>query len=172
MEILALLLLGLIAMLAIVPPIIRGRIEESPLATTQSFQRSMEEIAHSIESGSRRSAREYRNEAAGGYRGYPASAAHPRSMSPITSHRRRASAAARRNRVIAMLTFLAFTWGVVTLFSGKTWCLALFASFSVLLIVFWLLTILVPYMTSPARPARRESAAVRHPSRHQDREAV
>ncbi len=48
MEILAFLLLGLIAMLAIVPPLVRGRIEESPLDSTRNFKRSMLEMAASV----------------------------------------------------------------------------------------------------------------------------
>ena len=48
MEILAFLLLGLIAMLAIVPPLVRGRIEESPLDSTRDFKRSMLEMAASV----------------------------------------------------------------------------------------------------------------------------
>jgi hypothetical protein len=47
-EILAFLLLGLIAMLAIVPPLVRGRIEESPLDSTRDFKRSMLEMAASV----------------------------------------------------------------------------------------------------------------------------
>jgi len=47
-EILAFLVLGLIAMLAIVPPLVRGRIEESPLDTTRHFRRSMLEMAASV----------------------------------------------------------------------------------------------------------------------------
>lgn len=44
----AFLLLGLIAMLAIVPPFIRGRLEESPLVSTRKFKRSMLEMAASV----------------------------------------------------------------------------------------------------------------------------
>lgn len=48
MEILAFLVLGLIAMLAIVPPLVRGRIEDSPLDSTRHFRKSMLEMAASI----------------------------------------------------------------------------------------------------------------------------
>ncbi|MBC7230693.1 MAG: hypothetical protein H5T74_09935 [Actinobacteria bacterium] len=171
MEILALLLLGLIAMLAIVPPIIRGKIEESPLATTQSFQRSMEEIAHSIESGSLRSARAYEARFGGGSRAYAEDTERKPFPRPAPG-RRRASAATRRNRVFSLLTLLAFSWGAATLFSGKAWCLALFVSSSIMLIVFWLLTIIVPYLAAPARTRRREGGRGRHLERHPDRRAV
>ncbi len=160
-------------MLAIVPPIIRGRIEESPLATTQSFQRSMEEIAHSIESGSSRSASSYRKGAAGRHGDYPVDMSPTRPARPVAVSRRRTSAAARRNRVFTVLTFLAFTWGTATLFSGKTWCLAVFTAFSVLLIIFWLLTILVPFIAASSHPERlRERGGGRNPSRYQDRQAI
>lgn len=146
MEILALLLLGLIAMLAIVPPIIRSKLEESPLTTTESFQRSMQEIAHSIEV--RESAAEgrvsrspagmqAREERARG-RAVPA-AAHGRTP----GHRR---AAARRARIITALTFFSFCWGAATLFSGRVWCLAVFASSVFLLVLYWGLVLLVPYL--------------------------
>ena len=48
MEILAFLVLGLIAMLAIVPPLVRGRMEESPIDSAKHFRRSMLEMAASI----------------------------------------------------------------------------------------------------------------------------
>ncbi len=48
MEILGFLVLGLIAMLAIVPPLVRGRIEESPLDSTKHFRKSMLEMAASV----------------------------------------------------------------------------------------------------------------------------
>ena len=171
MEILALLLLGLLAMLAIVPPIIRGKIEESPLATAQSFQRSMEEIAHSIESGSRRSARAYAGEVVGRGAG-PSDVGHASTASSV-ARRRRTSAAARRNRVTAALSLFAFTWGIAALLSGKAWCLVLFAVFTVLLISFWLLSIIVPYMAAPARTARAGGKGARgFPSRYPDRRAM
>ncbi|MBC7247964.1 MAG: hypothetical protein H5T73_09320 [Actinobacteria bacterium] len=147
MEILALLLLGLIAMLAIVPPIIRNKLEESPLTTTESFQRSMQEIAHSIEV--RENAQEVRvsRSPAGMYareeraRGRAVSAAaHGRAR----GHRR---AAARRARIITALTFFSFCWGAATLFSGRTWCLAVFAASVSMLVLYWGLVMLVPYLS-------------------------
>lgn len=173
MEILALLLLGLIAMLAIVPPIIRGKIEESPLATTQSFQRSMEEIAHSIESGSLRSARSYAARENARYRDWRVGGDRPAPARPPVANRRGTSAAARRNRVFALLTLLAFAWGAATLFSGKTWCLFFFATFSILLIFFWLLTIIVPYLASPTRSTRgRNTEASSYTARYRGRQAM
>ena len=147
MEILALLLLGLIAMLAIVPPIIRNKLEESPLTTTESFQRSMQEIAHSIEVRESAAMGRVASPAAGIQareervrgRSLPA-AAHGRAP----GHRR---AAARRARIITALTFLSFCWGAATLFSGRGWCLAVFAASVFLLVLYWGLVLLVPYLS-------------------------
>jgi hypothetical protein len=42
-----------------------------------------------------------------------------------------------------------------------------------LLILFWLLTIIVPYLTAPARPARAAGGSFgRYPSRRPDRQAM
>ena len=160
-------------MLAIVPPIIRGKIEESPLATTQSFQRSMEEIAHSIESGSLRSARSYAAGESVRYRAGRKSGDYLAPARQVAAKRRGTSASARRNRVFALLTLLAFAWGTATLFSGKTWCLAFFAAFSILLVFFWLLTIIVPYLESPTRFTRsRDTEAGSYAARYRDRQAM
>jgi hypothetical protein len=147
LEILALLLLGLIAMLAIVPPIIRNKLEESPLTTTESFQRSMQEIAHSIE---------VRESAAGGRTTRPPAGMQAReerareravpaaARGRAHGHRR---AAARRARIITALTLFSFCWGAATLFSGRAWCLAVFAASVVLLVLYWGLVLLVPYLS-------------------------
>jgi hypothetical protein len=152
LEILALLLLGLIAMLAIVPPIIRGKLDESPLATTQSFQRSMQEMANSIEGGTGREEAPHRG---GGATGHltpvgGASGDQLRSGQARIASRRRA--AIRRNRVLAALAVFATLWGTAALLSGKTWCLVIFAFMCIILAVFWGMTLVIPNLYARPRP--------------------
>lgn len=185
MEILALLLLGFIAMLAIVPPIIRGKLEDSPLVTTQTFQKSMQGIAHSIEprlepslrSTSRRagdlSARSAPRLPLGivkteAKRGMGASARVAARHSPVPRGRHAVAgrsparrAAIRRNRILAFLTFLAFCWGLATLFTGNLWCLAIFSVSGFLLALYWGLTIVVPYLPERASVSKRKGIEVR-----------
>jgi hypothetical protein len=148
LEILALLLLGLIAMLAIVPPIIRGKLDDSPLSTTQSFQRSMQEMANSIESHDSTRRAPVRGEMkvvrTGGGRIAPIP--HP--------HQRRTSAAVRRSRIILALTIFSSLWGIATLMSGRAWCLVIFAIMCALLVIYWALTIIVPGSSSRSRAER------------------
>lgn len=155
MEILALLLLGLIAMLAIVPPIIRGKLEDSPLATTQSFQRSMKEIASSIESPGRSHGAHPGARAPRGYR-----AARPGGegrLRPVPARiPRRSRAAVRRGRIMVSLTLFASLWGIATLISGRPWCLVIFAISCGLLVAFWGMALIVPNL--PARPREEEHA--------------
>lgn len=167
MEILALLLLGLIAMLAIVPPIIRGKLDESPLASTQSFQRSMQEMANSIDPGISREETGYDGRethdgvmpARGVYRDQPHTAA-----ARIAGRKR---AAIRRNRILASLTVFAAMWGAIALVSGKAWCLVIFAIACGILAVFWGMALIIPN-SSPRpramrRPMRRPEEASRSP---------
>ncbi|RJP33440.1 MAG: hypothetical protein C4536_04200 [Actinobacteria bacterium] len=163
MEILALLLLGFIAMLAIVPPIIRGKLEESPLASTQSFQRSMQEMANSIEYGS---GREREQSSGRGPEEYMTAARAGREgrLRPVPARTyRRSSAAVRRGRIIAALTVFAAIWGVATLVSGAVWCLVTFAIFCVLLIVFWALALIVPNIATRSRAEPRAKEPSRSP---------
>ena len=163
MEILALLLLGLIAMLAIVPPIIRGKLEESPLASTQSFQRSMQEMANSIEASGGMEDEQYRGRrpdgtmvpVRAGLPGRPRPAAAPSS--------RRNRAAVRRNRIIAVLTVFASIWGVATLISGKTWCLVIFAVACCLLAAFWGMALIMPNISPRPRAAQLPEEVSRYP---------
>ena len=165
MEILALLLLGLIAMLAIVPPIIRGKLDESPLASTQSFQRSMQEMANSIESGaSREDAAHIGREPTGyavqvrtGSLDLPHAA-----PSPMASKRK---AAVRRNRITAGLTIFAATWGIAALISGRGWCLVLFAIVCGLLFIYWGLALIIPSLLPRSRAANRLEETPRYPHR-------
>lgn len=179
MEILALLLLGLIAMLAIVPPIIRGKLEESPLVTAQTFQRSLQEMAHSIEGGPQRPAE----------LGERIPATYPRRAVTVQSGKaglpgrapyRRTSAAVRRNRIMAALISISVLWGAATLFSGKMWCLILFAASTFLLVIYWALTIIVPrlvlfapesveHLSRPGEEPGRAHYPPRAPSRQRTR---
>lgn len=161
MEILALILLGLIAMLAIVPPIIRGKLDESPLATTQSFHRSMEELGHSLEPD------EYR---AGGEHGLARSpsenTARPRqdrgSRPAGQSYYRNNRASVRRNRILAGLMIFASIWGAATLISGSMWCLVLFAIACLILVLYWSLMMLVPRLAVQSRPSRSPKRSERY----------
>lgn len=167
MEILALILLGLIAMLAIVPPIIRGKLDESPLATTQSFHRSMEELGHSLEPHGYRAAREH--EPGGTPSGDPA---RPRQASrrrpPGRYNYRTSRAAVRRNRIMAGLMVLAFLWGAATLISGSMWCLILFASACFLLVLYWSLAMLVPRLVVQSQPSPSERISDRRPEKAEE----
>jgi len=163
LEILALLLLGLIAMLAIVPPIIRGKLDESPLSTTQSFQRSMQEMANSIENGA---GREESRGGGGGRRDVAMTAGsgyggRVHNTSARISSRRKA--AVRRNRIMASLTVFAAVWGATALVSGKAWCLIAFSVVCAVLAVFWGLSLIMPYVASrPSAANRRQEAPRSH----------
>lgn len=164
MEILALILLGLIAMLAIVPPIIRGKLDESPLATTQSFHRSMEELGHSLE------ADEYRS---GGEHGYdrsplenPTRPRQDRRTRPSGQSyyrvNRASPASVRRNRILTGLMIFASIWGVATLISGSMWCLVFFAIACFILVLYWALTILVPRLAAQSQSSQSPRRAGRY----------
>jgi hypothetical protein len=155
LEILALLLLGLIAMLAIVPPIIRGKLEESPLASTQSFQRSMQEMANSIESGTGNGRTGYGGKRPGLYAAPPGAGRQGRLRPHPASNYRKRNAAVRRSRIIAALTIIACIWGVAALFSGKAWCLVAFAIACILLLIFWAMALIVPNFYGRQRAERR-----------------
>ncbi|MGQ9537598.1 MAG: hypothetical protein ACUVT4_10340 [Actinomycetota bacterium] len=181
MEILALLLLGFIAMLAIVPPIIRGKLEDSPLVTTQTFQKSMQGIAHSIDpqlntslqstvrragdlsarSESRLPIATEKTETKGGMGTSVRVAARyspaPGGSHAVASRSPARRAAVRRNRILASLTFLAFCWGLATLFTGNLWCLTVFSISGFLLALYWGLTIVIPYLPERAGVSARKS---------------
>ncbi|MDY6794775.1 MAG: hypothetical protein SWK76_05785 [Actinomycetota bacterium] len=167
MEILALLLLGLIAMLAIVPPIIRGKLDESPLITTQDFQRSMHEIANSLEPGDNRSVAASHDHKGSGA-GEESRGGRPRSYP--AGARSRTNASVRRNRITAALAVFASIWGVATLISGSALCLVVFAVCCCLLAVYWALVLLVPriIIISSAGTDEEEPSGQsgRYPKRH------
>jgi hypothetical protein len=162
LEILALLLLGLIAMLAIVPPIIRGKLDESPLASTQNFQRSMQEMANSIEPRSSRDKARYQ---AGGVNGNvtPIRQSHPDRPhtvpSPVAG---RSRAAVKRNRITVGMMVFAAAWGIAALFSGRAWCMVLFTIACGLLIIYWGLVLIIPSMLQRSRAAERAEEVQRY----------
>jgi hypothetical protein len=152
LEILALFLLGLIAMLVIVPPIIRGKLTSSPLASTQSFQRSMQEMASSIEPYPMEETpkeRPYRNGRLYSRRNLwqgrttPSPRRNPRHFSPSEM---------RRRRLIAALTLMTFIWAVAALASGVRWCLITFAVMACLTLAYLVLSLIAPRVfASPAQ---------------------
>ena len=164
MEILALILLGLIAMLAIVPPIIRGKLDESPLATTQSFHRSMEELGHSLEPDEYRTDREQRfDRSTPEYAGRPGYDRRSRAPGQYRYRVNRASmASVRRNRILAGLMIFASIWGVATLISGSKWCLVFFAIACFFLVFYWGLTILVPRLAVPSQSTQSPERSGRY----------
>lgn len=153
-------------MLAIVPPIIRNKLEESPLTTTQSFQRSMQEIAHSIDKPGGYEA-EHEGRLPGKQRTAVGTANRVAAFSPARGgrpHRKRA--AVRRTRIITTLTLLSFFWGIATLFSGRGWCLAVFAAFACLLTLYWGLILVVPYLAVAPAEEKRAEETYRPRKRH------
>ncbi|WP_287152703.1 hypothetical protein [Candidatus Solincola tengchongensis] len=184
LEILALLLLGFIAMLAIVPPIIRGKLEDSPLVTTQTFRKSMQEIGQSLEPRVESAAASPDHRAAGFAAASsravieanprkrvernpataPASAPSAATRKPARTVPPRSSsrkAAVRRNRIFAALTLLVLIWGMATLLTGNLWCLLAFSISGFLLSFYWGLTIIIPYILLRSEETRREGAAHR-----------
>lgn len=150
-------------MLAIVPPIIRGKLDESPLASTQSFQRSMQEMANSIENGT---GREESRGAGGGSRDVAMTARSGYGNRVYSTSARissRKKAAVRRNRITASLTVFAATWGAAALVSGKSWCLIMFAAACVILAVFWGLSLIMPLAMSRPGGANRHEEMPRSP---------
>lgn len=138
MEILAFLLLGLIAMLAIVPPLVRGRIEESPLDSTRDFKRSMLEMAASVNPS------EYgRGSALPRRRVYlpsflMSSALEPDTpqASPRTGRPGRTTASQRRNRTYLVLGILTLVAGIVSIITRSVPVIVVFFIFAALLFVF------------------------------------
>ena len=138
MEILAFLLLGLIAMLAIVPPLVRGRIEESPLDSTKNFKRSMLEMAASVNPS------EYgRGTTLTRRKLYlpsflMSSGLEPETpqMSPFASRSSGRKASQRRSRTYIILGILTLATGIIALATKNTIALVLFILCAVLLLVY------------------------------------
>jgi membrane protein implicated in regulation of membrane protease activity len=146
-EFLVFLLLGFAAVLLVVPSIIRERLEESPVATADLFQKSMSELGKSLhiddprrlvpraESGRTRPGAAWAIQDS--RRCLPQHEA--RSLSPGTKRQRRLSRAEiRRNRVMAFLLTDSLLWGAVALFTGSFWALVLFTMASLLFALYWL----------------------------------
>ena len=163
MEILALLLLGLIAMLAIVPPIIRGKLDESPLATTQSFQRSMQEMANSIEPRGSREEDQYRSPGTDGNLSPGSRDIRNWTMPGRLTLASRRKTAVRRNRITMGLTVFAAIWGIAALISGRGWCLVLFVVVCSLLVVYWGLVLIIPSLLPRSQTTNRPEEAQRYP---------
>jgi hypothetical protein len=163
LEILALLLLGLIAMLAIVPPIIRGKLDESPLASTQSFQRSMQEMANSIESGASREETSYGVKGPNGYMVQVRTGSPGRPQAAPSPMASRSKTAVRRNRITAGLTIFAAVWGIAALISGRGWCLVMFTIICSLLLIYWGLVLIIPNLLSRSQAPERPEEAQHYP---------
>jgi hypothetical protein len=137
-EILAFLLLGLIAMLAIVPPLVRGRIEESPLDSTRNFKRSMLEMAASVNPS------EYgRGTTMTRRKVYlpsflMSSSLEPEApqMGPFTGRSPGRKASQRRNRTYLILGILTLITGITAIATRNVIALVFFILFAVLLLVY------------------------------------
>ncbi len=151
MEVIAFLLLGLIAMLAIVPPIIRGKMEESPLISTRNFKKSMLEMAASVDPahyrkellshkrslffsspfihGSGFPGPRITNNRASYYRLHPSAVGHGYRIY-------KTSAVTRRRRVYFILGTSALLSGLFALIFQNAVSVGFFATFSVLLLIY------------------------------------
>ena len=144
-EILAFLLLGLIAMIAIVPPIVRGKIEESPLDSTRNFKRSMLEMAASVnphEYGGTVTLNRRRIYIPTFLMSSGSDYESPQ-MSPYASHAAGIKASRRRNRTYLVLGMLTLVTGIIALMAPNAVTIALFAICAVLLLVYALLAFLL-----------------------------
>lgn len=165
MEILALLLLGFIAMLAVVPPIIRGRVDASPLTTSQNFQRSMQEMGDSLNFDKRLSetSRRQPRPRTGARKAGLSRAGGSKPLATRSGGNRRA--AVRRNRIMAGLAVFAAAWGLVALVSGEIWCMVMLTVACVLLLMYLTLALLAPYFYSSRTGKGRSEEAHRPPRR-------
>ncbi len=165
MEILALLLLGFIAMLAVVPPIIRGRVDASPLTTSQNFQRSMQEMGDSLNFDKRLSetSRRQPRPRTGARKAGLSRAGGSKPLAPRSGGNRRA--AVRRNRIMAGLAVFAAAWGLAALVSGEIWCMVMLTVACVLLLMYLTLALLAPYFYSSRTGKGRSEEAHRPPRR-------
>lgn len=161
MEFLVFLLLGFAAVLLVVPSIIRSRLEESPVATADYFQKSMSELGRSLHiddprrdsvraNASRdrsfpvaKTARLYGKDIPKGYYGHPNGSRNPRRMS---------KAEIRRNRIMAVLLTNSLIWGLAALFTTRLWALILFTVTSVLFALYWLAALSLTGKTSTREP--------------------
>jgi membrane protein implicated in regulation of membrane protease activity len=162
-EFLVFLLLGFAAVLLVVPSIIRERLEESPVATADLFQKSMSELGKSLHIDDPR--RLVSRAGSGRTRSGAAwviqdsrkcfSQHEARNLCPRTNRQERLSRAEiRRNRVMAFLLTDSLLWGAVALFTGSFWALVLFTMASLLFALYWLAAFILA-STPPRREQRR-----------------
>ncbi len=167
-EILAFLLIGLIAMLAIVPPIIRGRLDASPLTTTEDFQRSMFQMGTSLDLENAPPPPEDRSTAV---RYMPASSAatapaldwepveevrpERRISRPPSAARARSKVSVKRNRFLATFTLAAAGSALLALVVENRATLVLFVISCVLLLSYCLLLLVVPALLRARRKTPR-----------------
>jgi len=166
LEILALLLLGLIAMLVIVPPIIRGKLAASPLASSLSFQRSMQEMGNSLEPQGREE-KIRRSRPAGDRR---RSIQNLMSGVPIRPSRGRPTrsisrAEMRRRRLLAMLTLLTIVWGAAALAIRSLWCLVIFGITVSLSLAYLTLSVLISRLSPQPGQSERADQTTAPPKR-------
>ncbi len=144
-EILAFLLLGLIAMIAIVPPIVRGKIEESPLDSTKNFKRSMLEMAASVnphEYGGTVTLSRRRVYLPSFLMSSGSDFESPQ-MTPYATHAAGVKASRRRNRTYVVLGILTLVTGIIAIVSPNVVTIVLFAICAVLLLTYALLVYLM-----------------------------
>jgi hypothetical protein len=137
-EILAFLLLGLIAMIAIVPPIVRGKIEESPLDSTKNFKRSMLEMAASVnphEYGGAITMNRRRVYLPSFLMSAGSDYESPQ-MTPYASHAAGVKASRRRNRTYMILGLLTLVTGIIAIVSPNALTIVLFAICAILLLIY------------------------------------
>jgi hypothetical protein len=167
LEILALLLLGFIALLIILPPVIRGKLNSSPLASTRSFQRSMQEMASSIEPYGREEKLRARDRAAG--RKARRSLWHaslPQAKRRGRHARQISRSEMRRRRLLTMLTLATVIWAVAALASRQLWCLVVFAVAAFLSLTYLALCVLITRV-APAGAAHRHIHEIPAPPKRQ-----
>ena len=166
MEILAFLLIGLIAMLAIVPPIIRGKIDASPLSTTENFQRSMFQMGTSLDldaapeeparvavrsTTSRSSAQ---TAPAVAWQTFEQEKPDERISRPPSAARARSKVSVKRNRILGTFALAAAGSALLALAIDNRAMLILFVISCVLLVSYCLLLLLVPaFLRARRKPA-------------------
>ncbi|MEJ5186045.1 MAG: hypothetical protein WHT46_03060 [Candidatus Geothermincolales bacterium] len=146
MEFLVFLLLGFAAVLLVIPSIIRGRLEESPVATADYFQKSMNELGRSLHIDDPRVKHQARipgrtaaDFTRAGVKKLGSMSQRGHKPDPGTVKTRRLSRAEiRRNRIMATLLANSLLWGTVALFTGRFWALILFTLASLMFTLYWL----------------------------------
>ncbi len=173
LEILAFLLIGLIAMLAIVPPIIRGRIDASPLTTTEDFQKSMFQMGTSLDlentplaepspvtvkfthHGGAATAPEMEWQPVEVMRPVEVVQPEKRISRPPSAARARSKVSVKRNRILTTITLAAAGSALLALIIENRATLVLFVISCVLLLSYCLLLLVVPaLLRARRRPPR------------------